>query len=56
MATAQIRLTYTVEIENYEMTERQLREWIDENVIQGGLDVGLDNDAEIENSEVDIWE
>jgi len=56
MATAEVRLTYTVEIEKDEMTDDELREWIDENHIQGGLDVGLHNDAEIENCEVDIWE
>tara|TARA_A200000159_G_scaffold140098_1_gene142055 strand:+ start:833 stop:1003 length:171 start_codon:yes stop_codon:yes gene_type:complete len=56
MATAQVRLTYTVEIEKDEMTEDELRDWIDENHIQGGLDVGLQNDADIETCEVDIWE
>ena len=56
MATAEVRLTYTVIVENEEMTEGELIEWIDENHIQGGLDVGLQNDAEIENCEVDMWE
>ena len=56
MATAEVRLTYTVDIENDEMTEDELKEWIDENHIQGELDVGLHNGAEIENCEVNIWE
>ena len=55
MATAEVRLTYTVIIENDEMTEGALREWIDENHIQGGLDVGLMNDADIETIDVDIY-
>ena len=56
MATAEVRLTYTVIVENDEMTEGELIESIDENHIQGGLDVGLMYDAEIENCEVDMWE
>ena len=54
MPTAEVRLTYMVIVEDDEMTEDELREWIDENHIQGGLDVGLQNDADIESCDVDI--
>lgn len=56
MPTAEIRLTYTVIIQDDEMTKDELIEWIDENHIQGGLDVGLDNDADIEDIDIDIYE
>ena len=56
MATAEVRLTYTVTVDNDEMTDEELIEWIDENHIQGGLDVGLQNDADIENCEINMWE
>ena len=54
MAETQVTLTYIVEVEKDDMTEEELKVWIDENHIQGGLDVGLDADAEIENIEMDI--
>lgn len=56
MPTAEVRLTYTVIVDNDEMTEGELIEWIDENHIQGGLDVGLMYDADIETIDVDIYE
>ena len=55
MPTAEVRLTYTVIVENDEMTEDELMEWIDENHIQGGLDVGLQNDADIEDMFIDVY-
>ena len=55
MPTAEVRLTYTVIVDNDEMTEGELIEWIDENHIQGGLDVGLMYDADIETIDVDIY-
>lgn len=56
MPTAEIRLTYTVIVDNDEMTKDELIQWIDENHIQGGLDVGLQNDGDIETIDVDIYE
>jgi hypothetical protein len=56
MAETQVTLTYTVEVVKDDMTENELKEWIDENHIQGGLDVGLQNDADIENCEINMWE
>ena len=55
MPTAEVRLTYTVIVDNDEMTEDELIEWIDENHIQGGLDVGLQNDANIEHISIDTY-
>lgn len=55
MPTAEVRLTYTVIVENDEMTEDELMEWIDENHIQGGLDVGLQNYADIEHISIDTY-
>ena len=55
MPTAEVRLTYTVIVDNDEMTEGELIEWIDENHIQGGLDVGLMYDADIEDMFIDVY-
>jgi hypothetical protein len=46
---ATIEVTYMVDLtdKRAEMTEDEFYEWIDENLIQGGLDVGLGEDAEL---------
>lgn len=46
---ATIEVTYMVNLtdKRAEMTEDEFYEWIDENLIQGGLDVGLGEDAEL---------
>ena len=46
---ATIEVTYMVDLtaKRSEMTEDDFYEWIDENLIQGGLDVGLGEDAEL---------
>tara|TARA_A100001201_G_scaffold65383_1_gene61443 strand:+ start:343 stop:507 length:165 start_codon:yes stop_codon:yes gene_type:complete len=54
MAQTLVTLTYTVEVVKDDMTDEELITWIDENHIQGGLDVGLGDGAQIENIEMDI--
>jgi hypothetical protein len=46
---ATIEVTYTADLtdKRAEMTEREFLEWVDENLIQGGLDIGLGVDAEL---------
>ena len=46
---ATVEVTYMVDLtaKRSEMTEDEFYEWIDENLIQGGLDVGLGEDAEL---------
>jgi hypothetical protein len=43
---ATIEVTYVVEIER-EMDEDRFFEWVDENLIQSGLDIGLGEGAEL---------
>ena len=47
MATVEVTYMVDVTAKRAEMTEDEFYAWVEENLIQGGLDVGLGEDAEL---------